>query len=258
MRKLFPVFGFLLFIILLNSCVSPSRLYYFNDKQPGKDTLDTVIQTSVQRIQKNDRLNITVSSTDPALTAYLNPFNITSTTGSAASGSQQANTGYLVNNNGTIEFPLLGTVKVWNLTTAEAAAQIKEKLSFFYKDLFVNVNLRGQVYFMNGRQGTPIPMINERLTILEAISQSGVQDPFDKKNEVWLVRENNEGIRTYAKLNLNSKSIFQSPYFYLQNNDLIYLQPGKFSSFLSPTSPVRSIITTVTAVLAVFIAVRNL
>jgi polysaccharide export outer membrane protein len=255
MRKLFPVLAFLLFIILLNSCVSPSRLYYFNDKIPGKDTLDTAIQVSVQRIQKNDRLIITVSSTDPALTAYLNPFNVQS---SGAIAAQQTNNGYLVNNSGAIEFPLLGTIKVWNLTTVEAAALIKEKLSFFYKDLFVNVNLRGQVYFMNGRLGTPIQMINERLTIFEAIAQSGVQDPFDKKNEVWLVRENNEGVRSYNKLNLNSKSIFQSPYYYLQNNDLIYMQPGKFSSFLSPNSPTRNIITIAGAILAIFIAVRNL
>lgn len=255
MRKLFPVYGVLLLIILLNSCVSSSKLYYFNDKLPGKDTLDTTVQVSVQRVQKNDRLNITVSSTDPALTAYLNPFNVQST---GSSSAQQSNSGYLVSNNGTIEFPLLGTIKVQNLTTSEAAGLIKEKLSFYYKDLFVNVNLRGQVYFMNGRQGTPIPMINERLTIFEAISQSGLQDAFDKKHEVWLVRENNEGVRSYNKLNLNSKSIFQSPYYYLQNNDLIYMQPGKFSSFLSPNSPTRNIITLTGAIVAIFIAARNL
>ena len=244
-------------MVLLNSCVSTSRLYFFDDKLPGKDTLDTVAQVAAQRIQKNDRLAITVSSTDPALTAYLNPFNVQST-GSTSSSSQQANSGYLVDRNGTIEFPLLGTLKLWNLTTPEAAAMIKEKLSFFYKDLFVNVSLRGQVYFMNGRQGTPIPMNNERLTIFEAIAQSGLQDPFDKKNDVWLVRENNEGIRTYSKVNLNSKTIFQSPYYYLQNNDLIYLKPGRYSSFLSPTSPGRSLVTAAAAIVTIFIAARNL
>ncbi len=253
MSKIFTPLVVLVFLVSLNACVSSNRLYYFNDKVPGKDTLDTVSQVSAQKIQKNDRLAITVSSTDPALTAYLNPFNVQS----SGTSSQQTNTGYLVNNTGKIEFPLLGQVEVGGLSTVEAAAVIKEKLSFYYKDLFVNVNLRGQVYFMNGRTGTPIPMVNERLTIFEAITQSGLQDPYDKKNDVWLVREKN-GERIYTKLNLNSKSIFQSPYFYLQNNDLIYLQPGKFSSFLSANSPGRNILTISAAVLTLFIALRNL
>ncbi|MBC7536310.1 MAG: polysaccharide biosynthesis/export family protein [Ferruginibacter sp.] len=252
MPKIFTAFAIVLFFFSLHACVAPNKLYYFHDKQPGKDTLDIATQVSAQTIQKNDRLNITVSSTDPALTAYLNPFNVQTSTNS----SQQANTGYLVNNIGKIEFPLLGSIDVAGLSTSEAAGRIKEKLSFFYKDLFVNVSLRGQVYFMNGRSGTPIPMINERLTIFEAITQSGVQDAFDKKNAVWLVRERN-GQRTYTRLDLNSKSIFQSPYFYLQNNDLIYMQPGRFSSFLSPTSPGRNIITITGAILAIFIAIRN-
>jgi polysaccharide biosynthesis/export protein len=253
MRKLFPVFAVALFLISLNSCVSPSRLYYFHDKLPGKDTLDTVAQVSSQKIQKNDRLAITVSSTDPALTAYLNPFNVQT----SASAVQQANNGYLVNQAGKIEFPLLGEIEVAGLSTVEAGTVIKDKLSVIYKNLFVNVNLRGQVYFMNGRVGTPIPMINERLTIFEAIAQSGTQDPYDKKNAVWLVREKN-GERSYARLDLNSKSIFQSPYYYLQNNDLIYVQPGKFTSFLSTNSPGRNILTISAAVLTLLIALRNL
>ncbi len=253
MSKIFTPLIVLIVLLSLNACVSSSRLYYFNDKLPGKDTLDTVNQVSAQKIQKNDRLSITVSSTDPALTAYLNPFNVQN----SGTASQQTNTGYLVNNVGKIEFPLLGSIEVAGLSTVEAAAVIKEKLSFYYKDLFVNVNLRGQVYFMNGRTGTPIPMVNERLTIFEAITQSGLQDPYDKKNDVWLVREKN-GERSYTKLNLNSKNIFQSPYYYLQNNDLIYLQPGKFSSFLSANSPGRNILTISAAVLTLFIALRNL
>ncbi|MEO7523979.1 MAG: polysaccharide biosynthesis/export family protein [Ferruginibacter sp.] len=253
MRKIFPAFATLFIIISLNACISPSKLYYFHNKLPGVDTLNSSTQNYVQKIQRNDRLSITISSTDPALTAYLNPFN----TQSGGTSTQQVNTGYLVNNVGTIEFPLLGTISVMGLSTTAVADTIKQKLSFFYKDLFVNVNLRGQVYFMSGRNGTPIPMINERLTIFEAVAQSGVQDPFDKKNAVWLVRDS-VGQRSYAKLDLNSKDIFQSPYYYLQNNDLIYLQPGKYSSFLSPNSPGRNILSISAAVLGLFIAIRNL
>lgn len=254
MRQLLPVFAIVLFSVSLHSCLPSNRLYLFNDKLPGRDTLNTAVQVPIQKIQRNDRLMVTVSSTDPALTAYLNPFNIQN---SANTTSQQANTGYLVSPAGAIDFPLLGEVKVAGLTTVQAAKLIKDSLSVLYKNLFVNVNMRGQVYFMNGRSGTTIPMINERLTILEAMTQSGVQDPYDKKNEVMLIRDSS-GIRTYTKLDLNSKDIFQSPYFYLQNNDFIYLKPGKLSSFLSPTSPGRVLISIGAALLTLLLALRNL
>ncbi|MBS1741844.1 MAG: polysaccharide biosynthesis/export family protein [Bacteroidetes bacterium] len=254
MRKLFPALAILVFVVSLHSCVSPNKLYLFYDKTPGRDTLDTVAQPVVQKIQRNDRLNITVSSTDPALTAYLNPFNVQN---SSSSTSQQAAAGYLVNYAGNIEFPLLGTIQVAGLSTSEASKLIKDKLSFYYKDLFVNVNLRGQVYFISGRQGTPIAMTNERLTIFEAIAQSGMQDAYDRKNQLWLVRDS-VGQRIYTKLDLNSKSIFQSPYYYLQNNDLIYLQPGKSTPLLAPGSPGRNVASLSAVVVSILLLFRSL
>jgi polysaccharide export outer membrane protein len=257
MNRTFQLLATMLLVISFSSCVQPSKLYYFHDQVPSVQQIDSVQLNGLQRIHKSDRLSITISSTDPQLTAYLNPFNVQT---SANNASQQANTGYLVNQQGTIEFPLLGKVPVEGLTTVEASTLIKDKLSYYYKDLFVNVNLNGRVYFMNGRIGTSVQMLNERLTIFEAISQSGTQDPYDKKNEVWLVREDSSQ-RQFAKLDLNSKKIFESPYYYLRNNDLIYMMPGKNTPVFSPNSPIRGIATIVGAVgglVAVLIALRNL
>ena len=245
---------FFISITLLCSCVQTNKLYYFNDQISSVQKLDSLKQFSIQRIQKSDKLSITISSTDPALTSYLNPFNLQM---SQNNGTQQTSSGYLVNAEGTIEFPLLGKVPVEGLTTIEAATLIKEKLAYYYKDLFVNVNLNGKIYFINGRQGTSIPMYNERLTIFEALTQSGVQDPFDIKNQVWLVREDS-GQRYFAKLDLNSKKIFESSYYFLHNNDLIYLKPGKYSSILHPSSPVRGIVTIAGSIAAILIAIKNL
>lgn len=254
MYKLLVITASSLFVLFfLYSCVPSNKLYYFHDQVPSSEKIDSGKQVSIQRIHKNDRIGITISSTDPSLTAFLNPFNIQN----AGTATQQANSGYLVNSAGKIEFPLLGQVSVEGLTSVEAATLIRDKLTFYYKDLFVNVNLSGRVFFMNGRIGTTIPMTNERLTVFEAIAQSGAQDPYDKKNEVWLVREDS-GQRYYTKLNLNSKEIFHSSYYYLQNNDLIYVQPGKYSSFLSPSSPARNALTISAAVLSVFIALKTL
>lgn len=251
MYKILLIIAAGLFLLSLNACVPSNKLYYFHDQVPSKDTIDTIRQVSAQRIQVNDRMTIVVSSTDPSLTAFLNPFNVQSGT------TANANTGYLVNAKGTIEFPLLGTVPVAGLSSVEAAALIKDKLGFYYKDVFVNVNLMGKVYFMSGRSGATISMTNERLTIFEAIAQSGTQDAYDRRNEVWLVREKNSE-RIYTKLDLNSKKIFLSPYYYLQNNDLIYMQPGKYSSFLSTNSPGRTALTALTAVITIYLAIKNL
>jgi polysaccharide export outer membrane protein len=254
MNRTLLLITFAFFLVCFAACVPANKLYYFHDQVPSVQQLDSLNQVSIQKIKKSDRLTVVVSSTDPALTGYLNPFNVQNNSNSI---NQQMNTGYLVNDSGRIEFPLLGQVPVAGLTTVGAASLIRDKLSFYYKDLFVSVNLNGKVYFMNGRSGTAIPIQNERLTVFEAITQSGVQDAYDKRNEMWLIREDS-GRREFTKLDLNSKKIFESPYYYLRSNDLLYMQPGKWSSFLSQTSPARGIITISAALVTILIAIRAL
>jgi polysaccharide export outer membrane protein len=244
----------ILIVFSVTSCVQTNKLYYFNDQNPEIQQLDSLREFAVQKIQPADRLSVTVSSTDPSLTAYLNPFNLQM---SQSNGVQQSSSGYLVSSAGTIEFPLLGKVPVTGLTTSEAATLIKEKLSYYYKDLFVNVNLIGKVYVMNGRMGVALQMFNERLTIFEAIAQSGIQDPYDLKDQVMLIREDS-GRRYFTKLNLNSKKIFESPYYYLHTNDLVYMKPSRYSSILHSSSPVRGIITIAGSIAAILIAIKNL
>lgn len=250
--KLFYVFAGMIFSF--SSCVNTQKLYFFSDVTASSQQLDSMKSFAISRIHPQDRLAITVSSADPSLTAYLNPFNLSM---SQNSGTQQLNTGYLVNGEGFIDFPVLGKLQVADLTTEAAAALIKSKLTYYYKDLFVNVNLNGRVYFMNGRQGVSIPIYNERMTIFEAVTQSGMLDGNDKKDQVWVVREDS-GQRHFVKLNLNSKKVFESPYYYLQNNDLVYLQPGKYSGLLSQTGVLRTVITVAGAIATVMIAIKTL
>lgn len=253
MHRIFRLTLVLSAFIYLHGCVPANKLYYFHDQGPTTQRLDSMDQGQLNRIQKADRLIINVSSPEPNLTAFLNPFNAQN----VGNTNQLFNNGYLVDDKGNIVFPYIGEIKVENLTTSEAAGEIRKKLSVYYKDIFVNVNMAGRVYFINGRSGASIPILNERLTIFEAVAQSGTQDAFDKKNQVMLVREE-KGERTIVKLDLNSKKIFQSPYFYLKNNDLVYVQPGRVTTFLSPGSPARNIITITGAALTVAIALNNI
>jgi polysaccharide export outer membrane protein len=215
------------------------------------DTLDSTKAYTIQRVQKSDRLNITISSTDPSLTAFLNPFGIISNNTNVNSA------GYLVDTEGQIDFPLLGKVKVESLTTNEVAKLIKEKLNYFYKDLFVNVNLSGKVYIINGTEGSSIPINNERLTILEAMALSGQKSDINPKNDVWVIREDS-GRRAYGKIDLTSRELFASPYFYLKSNDLIYIKPNPYSWIISQSSPVRLILSLIGSISALIILITKL
>jgi polysaccharide export outer membrane protein len=130
-------------------------------------------------------------------------------------------------------------------------------LAFYYKDLFVNVSLIGKVYIINGNEGTTINIINERLTILEAISQNLAKTDASDKSDVWIIREDS-GKRHFSKIDLTSKKIFESPYFYLRSNDFIYIMPNKYNWIISPTSPVRLTFTFFVSVLGFIILITKL
>ena len=243
--------SFLFFLFFFSSCLPANKLYYFNDQRPSVQNLDSLSRYTVIKVQKLDKLNITISSTDPVLTNYLNPF------GGPSSSGQQPSSGYLVNNQGSIEFPLLGKVAVLGLTSVEIATLLKDKLSYYYKDLFINVNITGKVYFLSGKSGSSILLISERLTIFEAIAQAGAIDPYDIKNDVWLIREDS-GQRHFVKLDLNSKKIFESPYYFMRNNDLVYIKPIIYSSFLNPSNPIRVFVTLVGALSTILLLITKL
>ena len=241
-----------LFLFALNSCIPARKLYYFHDQTPSVfNKVDSMRLASQQKIQKGDRLNVTVSSRDNTITDFLNPFSKQNSGASNGLGI-----GYMVKNNGVIDFPLIGEIIVAGLTTEEASAIIKQKLNFFYKDPYVYVDLQGRVYFISGHGGNPVQILNERLTIFEAVSQFTSTNPYDIKDKVWIVREEN-GNRTYAQMNLNSKNIFTSPYYYLHNNDLIYIMPGKFSTFFGSGSLERNVFSVASAIFALIFAIRT-
>jgi len=251
MNRFIDFLSIFLISCVLFSCSNTSKLVYFKDQITSVDTLDSTKMFAIQRVQKTDRLNITISSTDPTLTSFLNPFGVISTNTNINSS------GYLVNLEGHIDFPLLGKVPVVGLTTDEVATLIRGKLTYYYKDLFVSVNLSGKVYVINGSEGTSIPINNERLTILEAMALSGQKSDVNPKNDIWVIREDS-GRRSYGKIDLTSKDIFRSEYYYLKSNDLIYIKPNPFSWIISPSSPVRLILTLIGSISGLIILITKL
>jgi len=241
----------LLMMINLCSCGLTKGKILFKDQQVSVQQLDSIKHFSIQRIQKSDRINITVTSTEPSLMAFLNPF------GNTGGTSNNGLTGYLVDLEGNIEFPLLGKIAVDGLTTKETENILRSKLAFYYKDLFVNVSLVGKVYMMNGNEGSTVNITNERLTIFEAIAQNSSKTETNDNSDVWIIREDS-GKRYFSKIDLTSKKIFESPYFFLRSNDFIYIMPNKYNWYVSPTSPVRLTFTLFVSVAGLIILITRL
>jgi len=249
----YSLFCSVLLLIMVNfcSCGLTKGKILFKDQQVSVQQLDSVKHFAIQRIQKSDRLNITVTSTEPSLMAFLNPF------GSTSGNSNNGLTGFLVDLEGNIEFPLLGKIAVDGLTTKETENIIRSKLAYYYKDLFVNVSLVGKVYIMNGNEGSTVNITNERLTILEAIAENLSKTETNDKSDVWIIREDS-GKRYFSKIDLTSKKIFESPYFFLRSNDFIYIMPNKYNWLVSPSSPLRLTFTLFVSIAGLLILITKL
>ncbi len=223
-------------------------MYYVNDVNEQVQRIDSIKKVSVQKIQKGDRVSVIASCQDPVQTSFLNPFNNLNAGGNAT----QSTTGFLVDSSGSIDFPLIGATTVLNLSSQEAADKIKTELKKYYKDPYVFVTLSGKVSVLNGRGGYSVPITNERLTILDVLAQPSAYEPDDRWDEVLVIREV-DGKRTTAFIDLTSKEILNSPYYYLQNNDIVYIRPGKLNASLKSTTAVRSTVAMVTGILALVV-----
>lgn len=218
-------------LLMLASCVSHQELLYLNDL-PNKDLKDAITNQTDLQVQPDDLLAITVASYNAEASK---PFNTETANMQAMATAPQgtANTaemfvGYFVDNEGYIDFPVMGRVYVHNKTLTEIKQIFTEKLKTYLKDPVVNVrflNLKVSILGEVSRPGT-LRLSNKRLTIFEAIGLAGDLTPYANRNQVVVIREKN-GKREIANVNLQSSSVFSSPYYYLQQNDVIYFKPTK-------------------------------
>ena len=184
------------------------------------------------KIMPKDQLTITVITTDPQASA---PFNlsVTNTVGtsgqlSAGGGSLQ---GYLVDNTGYINFPVIGKIHVAGLTKGQCEDLILSKLKPYLSEQekpVVTVRMASYRVTVLGEVGHPsvVPVSTEKMSVLEAIAQAGDLTIYGQRNNVMLIREDAAGEKHVYRLNLNDANLFNSPYYYLQQNDIIYVQPN--------------------------------
>ena len=210
------------------------------------------------KIMPKDELTILVQTTDP-LTSE--PFNLRST---GQTSSKNQITGYLVDNDGMINFPIVGKIHVAGLTKTECEDLIKSKIQPYLartENPLVSVRTSSYRITVIGEVNKPgvIPVATEKISLIEALAEAGDMTIYGKRDNVLLVREDKSGEKHKVRLNMNDANIINSPYYYLQQNDIVYVEPHKVKArntfFGSNTSIFYSVIGITTSLVSLLITI---
>jgi polysaccharide export outer membrane protein len=222
--------------ISLSSCFSNKRLAYF---QNLNDTTFTLANRNFEPlVQKGDILYVGVTSSDPMSAAQFNSANAIVVQNGANAFPVTTVPGILVGEDGLISLPKIGQVKVSGKTTKDISKDINAQLLPFLKDPVVTVrimNYRITVLGEVSRPGT-VTIPNERITVLEGLGLAGDLTPYGNRHNVLVIRDSS-GTQKVHRMNLNDNSIFTSKFYYLQPNDVIYVEPGKTRTLASSNVP---------------------
>jgi polysaccharide export outer membrane protein len=219
---------FLLFVIVITWCSScgvnkkfTEELRYFKGLN---DSLKISMPINEPKIEKNDVLFIGISSSDPQKTdLLLNPY-VMQGIGQTSSNNTTNTLGYMVDNEGDVTLPLIGKVPAFGKTKEQLTNAILQKLRVQVQDPIVNVrflNFRITVIGEVTRPGSySIP--NEKVNLLESLGMAGDLTPFARRDNILIIREK-DGKQEFARINLSGNTVFQSPYFQLKQNDIVYV-----------------------------------
>lgn len=227
---------FFLFILTSSGCNSSRNLVYFSNLK-NTESYTTPIQINNElTIQADDLLDISVSSLSPESNILFNNGVLPTASGISYAAQTTRPIGYLVDKNGSINFPVLGTISLSGLSTAEATKKLTDQIRTHVKNPAVNIKFINFRITVIGEVMKPSSFIipTERINILEALGLAGDMTVYGKRENVLLIREQ-DGVRTTTRIDLTNKQILSSPYFYLQQNDIVYVEPDKAKGLQAST-----------------------
>ncbi len=242
-------FIFITLISLLSSCRSAKEVTYFTDLSdsllvhlPEMKRYDATIMT-------DDLLDIRIAGASEQTTALFNSYGSSTEKGINIQP-------HLVDFNGEIEFPLIGKVKAAGLTREQLKNEIKTLVNKYLKEPIVTVRFVNFRFTVLGEVRSPGTFVNlnEKVTILEALGQAGDMTQYAKRNTVRVIRDSS-GKREIGMINFNQKTVFTSPYFYLQRNDVIYVEPRDSKTNYETITRVTSILATALGIVAVIFSI---
>lgn len=261
---------FLFFCVFMCACKAPKDVVYFQGIDDlTSEQLAKMSQTYTIKIADDDLLSINVTAWDPAAVTPFNPPVYAYPT--VAQGEQQIMASqnlytYLVDQEGNINFPVLGKVHAAGLTRQELAKKLEDMISQYVENPLVNVQLLNFKITLMGDISRPGSYVvkNDRISILDAIGLGGDLQLTANRKNILVIRDN-DGVKESHRLDITDPSVFASPYFYLKQNDIVYIEPIKIkqrsrtSSDRSFTmSLLTSVISSVSIITSMVITIVNL
>ncbi|MTG98362.1 MULTISPECIES: polysaccharide biosynthesis/export family protein [Myroides] len=216
------------FTLLLTSCASREKIVYYQDADSVlmNNLQDTKFQT---RLQPDDLLMIIVSAEDVEAAAPFNLINsMTSNPLNPAGTGQMQQQLYLIDNNGYVQFPVLGNIKLGGMTRKDALNYLSKEIGQYINNPIINLRIMNFKVTVQGEVNKPgVHSINsERLTLSEAIALSGDMTVYGKRENVLIIREI-DGHRVPIRVDMTKSDFMNSPFYYLNQNDIVYVEPNK-------------------------------
>ena len=220
----------------LVACSTPARITYFQDLRPGESEQQVVAATEI-KVRPGDKLSIIVNSRDPQLTQLFNLPYVTKqlgqgtiSAGATSANNSQGVSGYTVDEEGRIDFAVLGEIEIAGKNREEIAAFIKEELlaKNLVKDPVVTVEYMNLCISVLGEVASPgrYSIDRDKVTLLDAISMAGDLTIYGKREKVLVLREENGVQRVYGVNLCSAEHLYTSPVYYLRQNDVVYVEPN--------------------------------
>ena len=265
-KRFFPFVLFAVFLLSLTSCVSTKKIVYFQGTDSVYSQAQAIAQQYAMRIKPADNIMVKVTCSEPELLKVFAQdvtMGSTGTVSSAGGGASINNVyGYTVDNEGYVVLPALGKVKIAGSTTEECAKLLEEKIktSNLVYDPQVTVRFMNARVTVVGAVKSPglVELGSERNTVIDVLAKVGDVDDAGLKQNVKLFREEN-GLRRMYVLDLTKADVFTNPAFYVQQNDMIYVEPNKsksikssaFYTYLTAGTSILGVLSTIISLIAI-------
>lgn len=246
-------------VLLLSACTVSRKTVYFNDLPDAEKFEWAAAQFTEPVIQNDDILTINIQTVDPTNTSAINQGTTMQLIGGSSSSNiaNQQTTGFLVDRNGNVTIPMFGEIKVAGLTTHQAKQAIAEKVTVFLKEPTIHVRFANYKFTVLGEVSRPATYTvqNEKVSLLDALGMAGDLTIYGRRDNVLLIRDH-DGTKEFVRFDLNSATMFESPYYYLRQNDVIYVEPGraKVAANNAERTQIISIVGTIVSLLIVAIS----
>lgn len=243
-----------LFALVFLSCASRKEVVYYQNI----DSMSFKEKTASYeiKIQPDDLLSIIVSAEDPEIAI---PFNLT-TVSMPSTANLNAATGvatmqtYLVDADGTIDFPVLGKIKVGGLTRSQVLQLFQDKIGKYIKNPIINIRNTNFKISVQGEVNNPgtYPVSSDRVTLIEALSMAKDLTIYGKRNNILIIRDI-DGLKSYNRVDITKADFINSPFYYLAQNDVVYVEPNKSRVNAAAVGPNTGVIISVTSILITLI-----